>query len=202
MHGPAGQAGAEQRVAVGAGALVPRGRPPARRRRRAAARTSRQARGELVDAGDQRVAVGDVDVGPDRAVGAGHAGRVAEARPDRRQPLGALARRAAPAAWATSRLASTCGRCETQAIRRSCVSGSIAVGPRAEARRAGGAGARTAPRRCCPRPGVRYQVAPSNRSSRACSTPARLGAREGVAADEALVGAGRGERRAWSSRRR
>ena len=34
----------------------------------------------------------------------------------------------APAAWATSTLASTCGRCETEAIRRSWVSGSIAAG--------------------------------------------------------------------------
>ena len=34
----------------------------------------------------------------------------------------------APAAWATSTLASTCGRCETVAIKRSCNSASTAVG--------------------------------------------------------------------------
>ena len=75
------------------------------------------------------------------------------------------------AAWATSTLASTCGRCETAA--------SIAVvglgvdrrraAPRARA--AAGAGARRGPPRSRAA-GVRYQVAPSNRSARACSTPA------------------------------
>ena len=34
----------------------------------------------------------------------------------------------ARAAWATSTLASTCGRCDTLAISRSCVSASIAAG--------------------------------------------------------------------------
>ena len=104
---------------------------------------------------------------PDRARRAGHARGVAEARAGRRQPLGLRARRAA---WATSTLASTCGRCETVAIRRSCVSASIAAGAR-RGRRAAGAGARRARPRCA-RVGVRYQVAPSNRSARACSTPA------------------------------
>ena len=54
---------------------------------------------------DQRVAVGHVDVGPDRRVGARHARCVAEARPDGRQPLGAPRppQRARPARRAGSR---------------------------------------------------------------------------------------------------
>ncbi len=76
-----------------------------------------------------------------------------------------------PAVCATSRLASTCGRCDTQAIRRSWVSASIAVGrapkrPSSLCRRSYSTPA------VLPLAGVRYQVAPSKRSSRACSTPA------------------------------
>ena len=76
-----------------------------------------------------------------------------------------------PAAWAASRLASTCGRCETQAISRSWVSASIAVGMGAEAPQQR-VQALVEHARGAPRAGVRYQVAPSKRSSRACSTPA------------------------------
>ena len=71
------------------------------------------------------------------------------------------------AACATSTFASTCGRCETVARIVSWVSG---VDRDRRARRAcaaTGAGARTG----CPKwsgVGVRYQVAPSNRSARAC----------------------------------
>ena len=72
-------------------------------------------------------------------------------------------------AWATSTLASTCGRWLTTARRLSWVVASMATGraPRATIRRC---------RRSYSTPdeaavGVRYQSAPSNRSGRACSTP-------------------------------
>ena len=76
----------------------------------------------------------------------------------------------AAAAWATSTLASTCGRCETLAIMRSWASAPIAVGwaPSpviALCRRSNRAPSVRSV-------GVRYQVAPSKRSARACSTPA------------------------------
>ena len=101
---------------------------------------------------------------------------------------GPSSRRAAPAACAASRFASTCGRCETQAIRRSWGPASIAVG-RAPRLTSSGAAARRARRRS-PRAGVRYQVAPSNRSARACSTPAVSAPGQRMAADEPLVGPG------------
>ena len=94
------QAGLEQRAAVGRGRVVPRASTAAAVAGRAArSRTVAQALDRLVDLLDERVAVGEVDVGPDRAVGAGDAGRVAEARAGRRDRLAAerarrLARRA------------------------------------------------------------------------------------------------------------
>ena len=62
--------------------------------RRAVARRERragraEARDRVVDRVQERVAVGEVDVGPQRRVGAGDARRVAEARAGRRQPLAA-----------------------------------------------------------------------------------------------------------------
>ena len=48
------------------------------RRRRRAPRTSCSAREVVVEAGDDRVAVGDADVGPDRGVTGGDAGHVSE----------------------------------------------------------------------------------------------------------------------------
>src|SRR5664279_5182543 len=76
-----------------------------------------------------------------------------------------------PAACVTSRLASTCGRCETQAIRRSWVSASMALGraPKLTSSRCRRSYSTPAVLPCA---GVRYQLAPSKRSSRACSTPA------------------------------
>ena len=74
------------------------------------------------------------------------------------------------AACATSTLASTCGRCETDAITTSWVSGSIADG-HAPIRVI----SRCSRSYAVPRVagvGVRYQVASANRSARACSTPA------------------------------
>ena len=90
---------------------------------------------------------------------------------------------------ATSRLASTCGRCETHAIRRSCVSASIAVGcapklveqavqPLVE--HAGGAAAR---RRQVPGGAVEQVLA-------RVLDAGGLGPGERMPADEALVGAG------------
>ena len=99
-----------------------------------------------------------------------------------RSPPAASAR----AAWETSTLASTCGRCETVARIVSWVVGVDRRRPGARARAAAGAGARRARPRCVA-VGVRYQVAPSNRSARACSTPGGLGAGQRVAADEPRV---------------
>ena len=130
-----------------------------------------QALGEPVDAGDQGVAVRHVDVRPDRAVRARHARRVAEARTDRRQALLVLpakhARRPGRRAGWRARAADA----RRDAIRRSWVSASIAVGcaPKLVNRRCSRSYSTPA---VLPRAGVRYQVAPSNRSSRACSTPA------------------------------
>ncbi len=123
-------------------------------------------------------------------------------------------------ACATSTLASTCGRCETLAIRRSWASGSIATGrapmrsisPRRRSTAHGAAsteGVALASADAAPSPdsslaplgepapaadhaapaaGVRYQVAPSNRSSRALATPAVSAPAEWVPADEARIG--------------
>ena len=137
---------------------------------RSASRTSLKARDRVVDPRRERVAVGHVDVGPDRARRAGDAGGVAEARAGRRAAARCRRRASVRAAWETSTLASTCGRCETVASIVSWVSASIAVGraPSPWSSRC---------RRSYRIPdvlevGVRYQVAPSNRSARACSTPA------------------------------
>ena len=128
-----------------------------------------QARDRVVDQRRQRVAVRDVDVGPDRARRAGDAGRVAEARagrraacssPDGERP-GGLGRRARWRARAAgARPSPGCGR------------GSRGRSPSGGRRARAGAG--EAARRGSPTSssvGVRYQVAPSNRSARACSTP-------------------------------
>ena len=64
-------------------ALVPLAQRPRVAARRAARARCRRALDRAVDARDQLLAVGQVDVRPDRAVGAGDAGRVAEARPGR-----------------------------------------------------------------------------------------------------------------------
>ena len=82
------------------------------------------------------------------------------------RPCGAV-----PAAWRMSADAMTCGRCDTKAIRWSCTSASTATGiaPTDD----------TMPCTRCSRSGrvssvgVRNHVAPSKRSSRACSTPVR-----------------------------
>ena len=90
-----------------------------------------QPRERVVDRVEQRVRVGEVDVAPDRGVRAGDARDVAEARAGRGQRLVLLAA-ASRAAWATSTLASTCGRCDTVASMRSCVSASTRGGARPE----------------------------------------------------------------------
>ena len=92
-----------------------------------ASRTRLQARDRVVDPGDQRVAVGQVDVGPD----ARSRRRPREWRRESsgRWRAGARPRRpASGAACATSTLASTCGRCDTVARIVSWISGSIATG--------------------------------------------------------------------------
>ena len=84
-----------RRAARAARVAAPRGARP-RRRSRSPARISREASLQAldrgVDLGRDRVAVGGEDVGPDRRVGAGHPGRVAEAGADLGQALGLLAR--------------------------------------------------------------------------------------------------------------
>ena len=163
--------------------------------RRAASRAPAPSRPSSSSiARQQRVGVGQVDVGPDRAVGARDADRVAEARPDRRAAARRprRARSSVPAAWAASRLASTCGRCEMHAIRRSCVGGVDRGRARAEApqqrvqalvEHAGGALAR---RGQVPGRAVEQVLA-------GVLDALGLGARERVAADEALVRRGLGE---------
>ena len=75
----------------------------------------------------------------------------------------------ASAAWLTSTLATTCGRCETLAIRRSWTTGSIAVGwAPSPATKRWSRSYRIPDVRSV---GVRYQVAPAKRSARAWSTP-------------------------------
>ena len=201
LHRAAGQARAEQRLAVGARALVPGGdgRRVARRKRRA---HLAQRPGELVDAGDQRVAVGHVDVGPDRAVGAGHARGVAEARADRRQAPLLLAAASVLAAWATSRLASTCGRCETHAIRRSWVSGVDRRRARAERRQQAVQALVEHARRCCPGPasGTRWRRRTGPRA-RARRPPSRRPA-SGWPPMKRSSAPASATTRAWSSRRR
>ena len=76
----------------------------------------------------------------------------------------------ASSAWATRTLATTWGRWLTAAITRSWTSASITAGraPRPVSSRC----RRSSRVPCVVAVGVRYQVAPSKRSSRACSTPA------------------------------
>ena len=76
-------------------------RAPSFQRRRASPSPAGERRADLaeprdrvVDRADQRVGVGEVDVAPDRGVGAGDARDVAEARAGRRQPLALLRQRA------------------------------------------------------------------------------------------------------------
>ena len=73
-------------------------------------------------------------------------------------------------AWATRTFATTWGRWLTAAITRSWTSASMTAGraPRPVSRRC----RRSSRVPCVVAVGVRYQVAPSKRSSRACSTPA------------------------------
>ena len=105
-----------------------------------------QARDRVVDPRRQRVAVGDVYVGPDRARRAGDAGRVAEARTGGGQrSWGGSDRSSVRAAWETSTFASTCGRCETVASIVSWVS--VDRGRTGAEPGAGGAAARTGSRR-------------------------------------------------------
>ena len=77
---------------------------------------------------------------------------------------------------------------------RSCVSASIAAGRAPSADEQAVQALVAARPEVRSRAGVRYQVAPSNRSARAWSTPGGLGAGERVAADEALVGVADDER--------
>ena len=93
------------------GRVVPARRAPRRRRRPACARASPQPRDRVVERRDQRVGVGEVDVAP-RSPGWRPATRVASRKLG---PIGRQRARGAPApsaraAWATSTLASTCGR--------------------------------------------------------------------------------------------
>ena len=97
------------------------------------------------------------------------------------------AERGAPA-WATSTLASTCGRCDTLAIRRSWVSASIAAGRAPSCVEQADAGARRAPPRCRPRGGQVPGRAVEQVLARVLHAGG-LGPGERMPADEALVGA-------------
>ena len=85
--GAADEPGLEERLALARGLGLPGGerRAVARRRARRGPRRRRATVSSI--ACSERVAVGEVDVGPQRRVGAGDARRVAEARAGRRQPL-------------------------------------------------------------------------------------------------------------------
>ena len=106
---------------------------------------------ELVDRRDQRVAIGHVDVGPDRAVGAGDAGGVAEARPDRRQTPG---RRPRPACSQPARRAGWRARAAGARPTPATGRASPRRSPPGErrSRSADGAGARRRRPPCCPSP--------------------------------------------------
>ena len=110
-------------------------RPPARPRGRRVAGVEQRAHlpqppHEIVDLRAERVAVGAVDLRPQRRVGAR---RPAWRRESSGPVAGSVSPPSASAACATSRLATTCGRCETAAMSRSWSAGAIAVGTRAEA---------------------------------------------------------------------
>ncbi len=188
---PPVEPGPEQRVAVGAGALVPGASPRPRRRLRAAARTSDRRRRTRRSPRSARrgwtcrCRSRSRCWRPPRAWRRGSSGRPPAGA---RWPTSACSPPSTLAACATSRLASTCGRCETAGHQAIVRVGVDRRRLRAEARSAGGAGARRARRRCAAA-GVRYQVAPSNRSSRACCTPAVSAPASGWPPIEALVGA-------------
>ena len=108
--------------------------------------------------------------------------------------------RVAPA-WLTTTFASTCGTWLVSATSRSCASGSIATGRRAERRRRSRARAGSGPGRSAAT-GVRNHVAPSKSAGARVLGAARLGAADRVAADEARRAARRPRRRSPSSSRR
>ena len=88
VHRAAEHAGLEQRLALARRRLLPVRQAVAVAGRERVARLLEAAQ-DVVDGVEQRVAVGQVDVGPQRRVGARHARRVAERRAGRRQPLAA-----------------------------------------------------------------------------------------------------------------
>ena len=145
-----------------------------RRSRRAspsasAARTAPSRADRVVDRLDQRVGVREVDVAPDRRVGAGDAGDVAEARAGRRQRLALF-------------------RARARGLRDEHVGEHVrqvrdrrehaVVGLGVERRGAGAEAGEQPVQALVERAagvsvvGVRYQVAPSNSSARAWRTPA------------------------------
>ena len=187
----AARGGARRAVACQASSAA-----PCRRRARRGPSSRRGDR--VVDRGAERLAVGEVDARP---TGRGSRRRRGSRRGSSGPVAGSRSPPARRAACATSTLASTCGRCETAAIRRSWRSASIDLRPRAERRRAARAGARAA-RRASLAVGVRYQVAPSNRSARACSTPAASAPASGWPPTKRSSSPRRRRPRAWSSRRR
>ena len=165
---PARSASSSRRRSV-AGGVVPGGQR--RRRRPPAARPPPPAAARTVSSisSRQRVAVGQVDVGPDVGVRARpRAWRRGSSGPTRGSGSSSWA--SVRAAWATSTLASTCGRWLDRG--QQAVVGGGVEGDRAGAEGAAraGAGARAAGPTSA-RTGVRYQAAPSNRSARAFSTP-------------------------------
>ena len=147
---------------------------------------------------DQRVAVGQVDVGPDRACWRpprawrrGSSAQPRRVRVEARPRALARGSRAARPGRRAGWRARAAGARRTPSGGRACRRRSpLGCAPKRRSRRC---------RRSYSTPGgavgagVRYQVAPSNRSARACSTPAVLGARERMAADEALVAPRLGE---------
>ena len=122
VHRPAGSPG-RAAPAVRARLARSRRRRPRRRRREASRDSCRRPAKSSISAIASRLGV---DVGPDACWHRPRASRRgSSARPRAARRVAAAGSRAA---CATSALASTCGRCETVAISRSCVSASIATG--------------------------------------------------------------------------
>ena len=170
VHLAAGEVGLEQPPAVLARGVVPRARSPSSSPAGERVAHRRQPRDRVVDRRHQRVGVGEVDVAPDRGVA--RRPRASRRGSSGRSPAAARPRRTAPARpGRRARWRARAAGARRRPSARSCVSASIAAG-RAPSSREQPVQALVERRRSVRAVGVRYQVAPSNRSARACSTPA------------------------------
>ena len=167
--GRGGEVGLEHPAAVARGPRPATRRAPRRSPARISSAADPQPLRRGLDLGRDGLGVGAVDVGPDRRVGARRRG---SRRESSGRPRGArCAADARERPRETSTLASTCGRWLIAAISAVVLGRVDGLRPGADARRSARAGGRRATP--CERGlGVRYQRAPSKRSSREPSTPA------------------------------